>query len=323
MFRVSGPATLAAVALTAGALICPGAAFAADVRTSLSAAQMSAALKEVAATTAATARHGWRGTETISGGGLSLASRYVADPAHGIAMDQTVSGVFNNTEYAVSGVGVYSYAGDRASRKAMAMIGHPSVRWVFTRSKLKLSTWMRDNLSPPSEGLADDASAGTRTTHDDGSADYRVTEEGMSATLHVDPSGDVTSVRGAGSGISVRLSYAYGPQHLKVPAASVTVSQNTMDRALAYLDMTTIVGGVADGGAAGARARAHGHAVSVSSVRKAVRKEATGINKSLKVTMVGVTDIPGGARLSATNPWTHRTVTYTVKASGRKVIVAG
>jgi hypothetical protein len=63
--------------------------------------------------------------------------------------------------------------------------------------------------------------------------------------------------------------------------------------------------------------------VSVSSVRKAVRSEATGIDKLLKVTMVRVTDIAGGARVSATNPWTHRTVTYTVKASGRKVIVAG
>jgi hypothetical protein len=323
MFRGSGPALLAAAALTAGVLTGPGAAFAADTRTSLTATQMSAALRAVGTTTSAAARPGWRGTESISASGLSLTSRYVADPAHGIAMDQIISGVVNQTEYAVSGVGAYEYAGDRASRKAMAMIGHPSARWVLTRSKLKLSTWMRDNLSPPSEVLAGDSPAGTRTTHDDGSADYTFTDDGTTATLHVDPTGALTSVRATGSGISERMTYAYGPQHLKAPGASATVSRNTMDRALAYLDMATIVGGVADGGAADARTRAHGRAVSVSSVRKAVRSEATGINKLLKVTMVRVTDIAGGARVSATNPWTHRTVTYTVKASGRKVIVAG
>lgn len=314
---------LAAVALTAGVLTGPGVAFAADTRTSLTAAQMTAALKAVNTTTVAAARSGWRGTESISGGGLSLTSRYAADPAHGIAMEQIVSGELNQTEYAVSGVGVYEYAGDRTSRKAMAMIGHPSVRWVLTRTKLKLSTWMRDNLSPPSEALAGDTPAGSRTTHDDGSADYAFTDDGSSATLHVDPTGVLTSLRATGSGISERATYAYGPQHLKVPAAPVTVSQATMDRALAYLDMTTIVDGVADGGAADARAKAHGRTVSVASVRKAVRKEASGINKFLKVDMVRVTDIRGGARASATNPWTHRTVSFTVTASGTKVVVVG
>jgi hypothetical protein len=228
--------------------------------------------------------------------------------------------VLNQTEYAVSGVGLYEYAGDRTSRKAMAMIGRPSARWVLTPSKLTLSTWMRDNLSPPSELLTEgDTPAGTRTTHDDGSADYAVTEDGTTGTLHVDPSGVLTSVRATGSGTNLRVTYAYGAQHLTAPPASGTVSETTMERALAYLDMSSVVRGVAQDGAA----RAHGHTVTVASVRKAVRTEASAVNRSLKTTMVRVTNISGGAKVSATNPWTHRTVTYTVKASGRKVIVAG
>ncbi len=315
---------LAAVAVTAGVLTGPGAAFAADTRTSLTAAQMRAALKAVNTTTSAAARPGWRATVSIAISGISITTREAADPAHGIAMDQIDSGVLNMTEYAVSGVGVYDYAGDRDSRKAMAMIGHPSVRWVLTPSKLKLSTWMRDTLSPPSEALTDgDVPAGRRTTHDDGSADYVFVTDGTTVTLHVDPRGALTSVRAVDSDGTVRMTYAYGRQNLKAPAASATVSRTTMDQALAYADMSSTVSDVATGGASGARTRAHGRTVSVSSVRAAVRRNASEVNKSLKLTMVRVTDIRGGARVSATNPWTHRTVTYTVTASGRKVIVAG
>ena len=327
MFRATGPAMLAAVALSVGVLTGPGAAYAADPRTSLTAAQMAADLKSVNATTLHAARPGWRGTMSVSGAGIGLTSKYVADPAHGIAMDrEIVPGLLDETEYAVSGVGVYAYAGNRTSRKAMAMIGRPSVRWVLTPSKLKLSTWMRDTLTPPSEVLTEDvAHAGRRTTHDDGSADYVFTEEGTTETLHVDPNGVLTSLRASGGGVDAHLVFAYGAQHLTRPAASATVSRATMDLALAYLDMPSLVSGVADAGAHDARAGAKGRTVSVAAVRKAVRRNASLANKEFKATVVRVTDIRNGAHVSATNPWTHRTVTFTftVTASGRKVVVAG
>ena len=58
--------------------------------------------------------------------------------------------------------------------------------------------------------------------------------------------------------------------------------------------------------------------MTVSSVRKHVRRQATTFNASVKVKMVKVADVRGGVLVSATNPWTGKTVDYTVKASDRK-----
>ena len=38
--------------------------------------------------------------------------------------------------------------------------------------------------------------------------------------------------------------------------------------------------------------------------------------------MIKTKSVGGGVRLYATNPWTHRTVTYTLKPSGRKITIA-
>jgi len=38
--------------------------------------------------------------------------------------------------------------------------------------------------------------------------------------------------------------------------------------------------------------------------------------------MIKTKSVGGGVRLYATNPWTHRTVTYTLEPSGRKITIA-
>jgi hypothetical protein len=324
MIRGCGRALVATVAMTAGVLVGPGAAHAADRTTSLSAAQMTAALKAVATTTTAAARRGWQSTMQLSSDGITLTDRSAYDPAHGVAFDELDSKLIKSVTYAVSGVGVYEYAGDRDSRRAMAMIGRPAVRYILVPSRLKLSAWSRENLSSPADSLAEDTGvAGRKITHSDGSADFVIVDDGTTAVLHVDPDGVITTVRGTGAELSVRLTYSYGVQHLQAPSAGITVSPDTMTRALAYLDMRTVVRGVAEEGAEDAHVKAHGHTVTVSALRTAVRRRASASNAAVRASMVTVTDLSGGAKVSARNPWTHATVTFTVKTAGRKVVITG
>jgi hypothetical protein len=63
------------------------------------------------------------------------------------------------------------------------------------------------------------------------------------------------------------------------------------------------------------------HSVKASTVRKYARRDASRVNSSLHPSMVKVRGTTGGARISATNPWTHQTISYTLKASGKKVTV--
>jgi hypothetical protein len=52
-----------------------------------------------------------------------------------------------------------------------------------------------------------------------------------------------------------------------------------------------------------------------------VRGEVSAFNTKAQLRMIKVTDVRRGVRVYATNPWTHKTVSYTVKASGKKVVV--
>jgi hypothetical protein len=86
--------------------------------------------------------------------------------------------------------------------------------------------------------------------------------------------------------------------------------------------MPACVRNVAHQGAAHTRRAAKGGTVNVASLRTIVHRDAAAFNSSAKVNMLKVSNISGGTRVSATNPWTHKTVSYTVKASGSKVVVA-
>ncbi|MEU4238218.1 hypothetical protein [Actinoplanes sp. NPDC026619] len=79
---------------------------------------------------------------------------------------------------------------------------------------------------------------------------------------------------------------------------------------------TAVTRGVAD-----ARTAAHGGTVKVSSLRKLVRRDSAAVNAREGAAIVKVTTISQGVQVSATNPWTKKTISYVVKASGRKIIV--
>jgi hypothetical protein len=315
--------TLVAASLAAALLVDSTAAFADDTTTSLTQAEMTAALNAVATASATAAAPGWKAAVTMAGGSLSGSGSFAVDPADGIAFNQFRFGSDNETEYAVQKKGTYAYFSDASSVAAVKMMGHPSIRYVFTaKASLSLAGYVEDNLPVPSEVLDEGVGAGTKTVHDDGTVDYAYSysDDGdeVDMTAHVDTTGVLAGASMNGYGLKYTLTYTYGAQKLTVPAS---VGSATLATAVKYLSMATRVKTAATNGAAHTRKAAKGKKVKVASLRALVRKDAAAVNKSAGLTMVKVTNISGGARVYATNPWTHQTVAYTVKASGKKVIL--
>lgn len=318
---------LTAASMVVGLLVSPTAAHAADTTTKLSKAEMAAALKAMATTTTAAAKGGWRATMAVTGGSFAGSGSFVVDPAGGAALIQSNFAGEKEIEYAVQRKGTYTYLDESASRSAVKMMGRPSVWYRFTAQKsLNLTAYANKNL-PTATRLAAVSEAGTKTAHDDGSVDYTFTavEEDLADfafTLHLDPAGVLTTVGVDLSGIfKMTFKYTYGPQRVVLPTAAVTVDSATLAKAEAYLKMPANVKKAADKGAAHTRTAAKRKTVKVASLRKIVRKDVAAVNKAAGVAMVKVKNVTGGVRVYATNPWTHKTVAYTVKAAKKKVVV--
>jgi hypothetical protein len=327
MSRVLRTALLIAASMTAGLVVNSTAAYAADTTTSLTLAEMKAALKVVSTASTAAAQAGWRGTDSIAGGSSSGTGTYVVDPVGGVASVKGSFSGYTYIQYAVQKKGTYTYAADGTTLAAVKMIGRPAVRYVFAvDKKLALSAWVDKSMPAPSRVLTSPIAAGTKTAHDDGSADYKFTADvgsGDSAqiTLHVDAAGLLSTATGSMTGFKETLAYTYGAQKVTLPAAAATIDSATLVKAKAYLKMVSRVQTAATNGAAHTRKAAKGKKVKVASLRAIVRKDAASVNKSAGAAVVKVSNIAGGVRVFATNPWTHKTVAYTVKASGKKVVV--
>jgi hypothetical protein len=311
-----------AAAIAAGLLAGPCAAYAADTSTPLSPSEMSAALKTVGSASTHAAAKGSKISVTLAGGGaLSGSELFVTDPVHRVMFERLTFAGHPITQYVAAGRGTYTAVTDPSSRAALKMMRRPSVRYVFTPDR---STTLDSDDMSAAALLTDDVDlAGTRTLHDDGSADYRLTENGSKLTLHTDPAGLLTSADTTGDGVQMTLTYAYGPQHLTLPARAATISAATMEHGLAYLDMAAAVRQLAGDTATGALQAAHGHNISAASLRKVARQAADATNAAAGITMLKTANATGGVRVYATNPWTHRTISYTISTAGRKVTIAG
>lgn len=338
MSVLSRPAVLlAAASVAAGLLVAPGAAFAAGTTTTLTAAEMKAALKPVAEASALAGAGGWRAVTDVvltvpSAGSITMLDTTVVDPVHGHYSDVVDLGRYGREEtYAAAGRGVYRSVEDGGQTAALRMMGRPAVKYVFTPNKaLKLAGILAAENAPAPDDMAEYyAVAGTRTVNDDGTTDFTVLDdEGgdpYTVTLHVNASSVLTGVDAVPAdttGVSEgSIAFTYGPQTVTLPAGAATVDSGTLAKGVAYLDMAAVVRKAATKGAADTRKAAKGGSVKVASLRKLTRRGAASADKAAGVAMVRVTDIPGGVRVSAANPWTRKTVAYTVKASGRKVVV--
>lgn len=324
MNRLLRPFALMTTTIAAGAvLVAPGSAHAVDTTVRLSADKMRTALNAVSETSTAATRRGWKAVlSTTDISQRSVRGSYTVDRADGIVSAQVRTGETRISAYVVAGKGMYTSFDGGNIQAAMKMIGRPAVRYVFIPEPPELDHYIKGNIPAPTSILTEDVHhAGTRTTHDDGSIDYRVTAPNrVTVTLHVDPAGRLTKVRGSATGAPFALALQYGPQRVTLPAARVTVDADTLSNAVAYLDMPDAVKTAANKGALETRRAADGKKVKVSALRTLTRRAAADVARSSRVKLK-TDNIHNGVRISATNPWTKETMTYTVTAGGRDVRV--
>jgi hypothetical protein len=319
-----GALPTATASLVTALLAGPVAAYAADTSTPLSAAEMSTALKAVSTASAQAAAHGWRAAIKVTSGSLSGSESFIVDEDSGVAFERFAFSDQVVAQYVVAGKGTYAALADPQSRAAVKMMHRSSVRYVFTADKSpKSDPDLGEGGMSPATLLSDDIDhAGTKTVHDDGSVDYQLGEDDMTATVHVTASGVLASFDVNGDGTHELLTYAYGPQHVKLPSASATISAATLAHGLAYLDMSAAVRQTTGQTATDALRSAHGHQISVSSLHNIAQRDANVANAAAGIKMIKTQSVRDGVRVSAKNPWTHHTSSYTLTASGRKVIIA-
>jgi len=324
MFRSSRSVLLATMAsLAGGVLVAPVAASAADTTTQLSATQMVAALKPVAAASVAAAEGGWKSVVTLAGDSSPVSGTYVVDPSRGMAYEQFRYGADNETAYAVAGKGLYRSLPDATSRAAVTMMGRPAVKYVFSPDKsLTLDEYLKDGAPTPGSVLSEDLdNAGSRTVHDDGSIDYVQVVEDTTVTLRVSPAGTLSGAHAKTGDYTVTLTYTYGPQTVEAPAANTVIGEAALNVGVWYVHLPAEINQVSHFSATRARRAARGATVKVASLRKIVRREVSTFNTKVQLKMIKVKNIHRGVRVYATNPWTHQTFSYTIKASGKKVVV--
>ena len=316
MSTTSRLAALAAVTVVAGLLAGPGPAYAADTSTALTATEMAAALRLAVTPSEAAARGGYRAAVTVKG--LTPGSLLsVVDPVGGRGyLSLRIAGM-SLLEFVVDHRGTYDNLTDSRSRAALRMMRRQAMRFEFmSRPTLSLSQWAAEGGTSPATALTEDVKhAGTRTVHDDGSLDYTYTDaDRTDVTVSISAAGTLTSEHAQGTGMTATLTYTYGRQRVTLPTATATISSTVLHHGLTYLDMDVNV-------KSAAHAAASGRHPSTASVRTAARRTATLENRGAGMSFIKVKDVRHGARLSATNPWTHRTVAYTVTISGSRAVV--
>jgi hypothetical protein len=327
---VSRGALLVATASMATCVLAgPGAAYAADTSTQLTAAEMVAELKTVGNTSATAAADGWKANLKLSAGSFSGTEYFVADPIHGVAFFRYSMGGDGASHYIVAGKGTYDQISDPESRAALQMMHRTSVKYAYSPNRgISLDDQSSIGGISPKGFLTDDVDyPGTKTVHDDGTTDYQLNEDGDTLTVHVSAAGVLTSAAyvspdNHGEDYTVDFGYAYGPQHITLPSPGVTIGSGALGAGVAYLHMPTTVKQVAGMAATDTLEDSDGHQVAATLLRKDTRDDVTEANDGFGFKMLKTKSVSGGIRVYATNPWTHRTTAYTLTASGKKVTIA-
>ncbi|MBO3743771.1 hypothetical protein [Actinoplanes flavus] len=328
MSVLTRPAVLLAGAAVAASLLVAPAAYAADITTELTAAEMKAAMETVATASDSAAAEGWKTAMeysfSLSGTVIGGTDTITADRTHGLlSVVYSMGDSGTATLFLDEGAGVYESIDDPRRQAALKMMGRTSVKYTFVADK---TINLDDSAPDPSDVTLDYAVAGTKTAHDDGSADYALTDaDGVAFTLHVNADSVLTgtdaTISDTDGTIAMSLDYSYGPQSVTLPTAGQTVSYQTLATGVAYLDMPATVQRAAKLGAADTRKAAKGRKVKVSTLRKVVRADVSSVNSGTGVNMVKMKNVTNGVNVYAVNPWTKKTVKYSVKASGKKVVV--
>ena len=314
--------TAAVVTLSAALLGVPGGgAPAADLAT-LSKGQMAQALTTALAAARTAGKGGWTATFTTALGPVVTTQEVTYDAANRRAHQQMVTAGRRYERYAVSRRGTYTTLADVTSRAAVTMMGRPGVKYAFGPDPaLDAQEFSVSSLGGPPAvvDLSDVSFDGTRAQHRDGSVDYRYLDDSADVTVHVSAAGAMRGYERVSANYFRSVAYTFGSQTVSLPPASAVVTNETLATGLAALDLATQVRTAADLTAAVSRAT---RALTVTALRRVAAAQAAAANRRTDTRLVRVTNVAGGARLSATNPWTKATVGYTVTTDGSTIATA-
>lgn len=330
MSVLSRPAILLTTAsMAVGLLVAPGPAHAADISTTLTSAEMKAAMQTVASATATAAATGWKQTRTghaatPSGSQWPYTFTLTYDAQHHRLRHVMDAEPDPEEEYLVAeGIGIYQAVNAAADRAALGMIGRPEIGYQFIADKTASLADLTGQGSGSPAGFASSfPMRATRIVHDDGSTDYRIASNPLLTTLHVNAAAVLTgydSVRIDGQDrYEAATQYSYAPQTVNLPAAAVTIDARQLYVGCMYRDMAQRV---SDAVSNGVRKAPQGAKLTVAALRRSVRQEAAYVNKFIQVEgLVKVQDVTSGVRVYATNPWTKKTTATTVTVFGKKIV---
>jgi len=353
MSRLRHPsALLLASALTLGALATPVAAYADDATgtTQITVDDAWTALNAAKTATDAQAEEGWASQTTDTQPDGTVATADVAYDAvdgrgtltghdDGMAMQLIVT----NHDGAYETVQSYR-AGMPAQRfeRALRMVGRPGATWVYEPAASAVpaeSTYLDFGLPSMGPGfllgILTDASQATiigkptRTVAADGSTTYDVdvkligggSVDRGTMTVTVGSDGVLTADGSDFDGDQTSSTYAYGPQDVTLPAPGDVVPEAKVDEALDLLDMRSDARTIADEAAAQATKGRHPHASVTQVIRQTALSDARTMNRMYGAKVFQTRAATKGARIVATNPFTHQRVVFIVRAAGQRAVV--
>jgi len=157
------------------------------------------------------------------------------------------------------------------------------------------------------------SSSGTGTVSD-------VTETGtVSVTL--DASGAITRYTDDMTQEKAVGTFAYGPQHVALPAPSQVVTMEQIVRGLPLLTMAPDARKIATGTRTKVAHTSHTANHTVRVIRRVAARLALQRNGADGERVFTTRHVPHGVRIVATNPFTHAKVAYTIKAKGKRAVV--
>lgn len=236
------------------------------------------------------------------------------------------------------------FSGAKHVARVLAAIGRPHATWIYAPDKTV-------DLADPADGIAVDSPDGvlaafidptetavTGTPTETVSADAGTTTYTFSATLSdsnevtadaeagivtvtLNASGQMTALTMKMSDDQVSGTFKYGVQHIALPTASQVVTLAQFEKGVPLLTMSSDVRKIATTTRTEVARKAHKKSSTAHLIRKDAVALAAKANKKDHEHVFSARIVKHGVRVTATNPFTHAKVSYTIKAVGKRAVL--
>lgn len=336
---------------TPGASTAPSATAPSATTTQLTPQQLTADLTKAAAATKAAGKDGWSESVHTAApdGSASMAWTLVYAVRQGRAYT-AISGELTGKMIAVQHAGIYAGTSSVASilgsaahvKRLLAAVGRPNATWIYTPDPTV-------DLTDGEFGMADASpaqllSALIAPTYETvtGAPAKTVAAGGMSTTYAFtvaaakpkDPdsvAGTITVTLNAGGVMTAFTatssdeaesgSFAYGKQNILLPTGAQVVSISRLLDGEALLRMKSDARKIAAQTRTQVTKTKHKKSRTVRLIRTKAATLVANANSADGLHVFSRRNIAGGVRVTATNPYTHDKLIFTVKGAGKKAIV--